>query len=311
MSVSVVMPVFNGEPYLEAAIESVLCQSLEPFEFVIVEDGSTDGSNRIIRSYARTHANIVLVEQENRGISAARNRGLERASHDLIAVMDADDVMMPTRLERQLTFLGQNPEVTVVCSYAHLINSAGRVVGASRPEFPPPERILVEPLKFFSFTNSSAMMRKKDVISAGGYREEFPYGEDQDLWGRLLARGCRFAAQSEFLMLHRVHSSSISMRSMARMNLLCELIYTNLARAMRGQDELSLEEFAAIKAARPPFRKAWEQAEFLWQSQYKKSSRAFAEGRWYEFLPRICAAFALRPVRTVKRVFDRRAHGNY
>jgi glycosyltransferase involved in cell wall biosynthesis len=309
MSVSVVMSVFNGGPYLEASIESVLRQSLDSFEFVIVDDGSTDDSNRIIRGYARNDAGIVLVEQENRGLPAALNRGIAVASQELIARMDADDVMMPTRLERQSMFLRQNPEVAVACSYARLINSAGRVVGESRPEFPPPDRISVEPGKFLAFTHSSAMMRKQAVVSAGGYREEFFYAEDQDLWGRLIARGGRIAVQPEFLMQHRVYPSSISMRNLARQDFLCELIYGNLTRAMRGQKELSLEEFVAIKAARSPLRKAHDLAEFLWISQYKKSSRAYVEGKWYEFLPRIGAAFALRPIRTIERVRNRRTRG--
>jgi glycosyltransferase involved in cell wall biosynthesis len=303
------MSVFNAEPYLEAAIESVLCQTLDAFEFVIVDDGSTDGSNRIIRTYARHHASIVLVEQENRGLPASLNRGIALASHDLVARMDGDDVMLPTRLELQSTFLRRNPEVIVACSYARLINSAGRVIGESRPEFPPADRISVEPSRFLAFTHSSVMMRKPAVVATGGYREQFFYAEDQDLWARLVARGARIAVQPEFLMLHRVYSSSISMRNLARQDFLCELIYANLARAVRGQGELSLEEFVAIKAARSPLRKARDLAEFLWVSQYKKSSRAFAEGRWHEFLPRIGAAFALHPVRTIKRVRDRRSRG--
>jgi glycosyltransferase involved in cell wall biosynthesis len=305
MSVSVVMSVFNGGPYLEAAIESVLRQSLGSFEFVIVDDGSTDGSNRIIRGFARNHRNIVLVEQENRGLPAALNRGIEQARHDLIARMDADDLMMPVRLERQLVFLQQNEDVTVACSHAQLINSDGRIVGESRPELPPPG----SPDRFVAFTHSSVMMRKQDILSAGGYRDEFFYAEDQDLWARLLIRGCRFAVQPEFLMMHRVHSSSISMRNLARQHLLCELVRSNYTRAMARQEELSIEEFVALRARRSLFQKAEDLVEFLWQSQYKKSSRAFAEGKWLDFLPSIGAAFALRPVRTAKRVLSRRARG--
>ncbi len=305
MSVSVVMSVFNGEPYLEAAIESVLRQSLDSFEFVIVDDGSTDGSNRIIRGFARNHRNIILVEQENRGLPAALNRGIEQTRHDLIARMDADDIMMPVRLERQLVFLQQNADVTVACSHAQLINSDGRIVGESRPEFSPPG----SPNRFVAFTHSSVMMRKQDVLSAGGYRNEFFYAEDQDLWARLLIRGCRFAIQPEFLMMHRVHSSSISMRNLARQHLLCELVRSNFTRAMAGQEELSIEEFVASRARRPLLQKAGDWTELLWQSQYKKSSRAFAEGKWLDFLPSIGAAFALHPIRTAKRVISRRAGG--
>lgn len=305
MSVSVVMSVFNGEPYLEAAIESVLRQSLGSFEFVIVDDGSTDGSNQIIRGFARDHRNIVLIEQENRGLPAALNRGIEQARHDLIARMDADDIMTPIRLERQLAFLEQNEDATVVCSYAHLINIDGQIVGESRPELLSPSL----PGRLVAFTHSSVMMRKQDVLSAGGYREEFFYAEDQDLWARLLVRGCRIAVQPELLMMHRIHSSSISMRHLARQHLLCELVYSNFTRAKAGQEELSLEEFVALKASRPLLQKAGDWTEFLWQYQYKRSSRAFAEGKWLDFLPSIGAAFALRPVRTAKRVLSRRARG--
>jgi len=303
MPVSVVMSVYNGEAYLEAAIESVLRQSLDSFEFVIVDDGSTDGSNRIIQQFARNYNNIVLIEQENRGLPAALNRGIEQARHELIARMDADDIMMPVRLERQLVFLEQNKDVTVACSHVQLINSDGRIVGESRPELPPPSSVG----RFVAFTHSSVMMRKQDVLSAGGYRDEFFYAEDQDLWARLLVRGCRFAVQPECLMMHRVHSSSISMHNLARQHLLCELVHSNFTRAMAGQEELSLEEFVAMKARRPFFQKTGDLVEFLWQSQYKKSSRAFAEGKWLDFLPSIGAAFALHPVRTAKRVLSRRA----
>jgi glycosyltransferase involved in cell wall biosynthesis len=305
MSVSVVMSVFNGEPYLQAAIESVLRQSLNSFEFVIVDDGSTDGSNRIIRGFAGKHHNIVLVEQENRGLPAALNRGIDQARHDLIARMDADDLMMPERLERQVAFLRQNEDVTVACSHVQLINSDGRIVGESRSELPPPN----SPDRFVAFTHSSVMMRKRDVLSVGGYRGEFFYAEDQDLWARLLVRGCKFAVQPEFLMMHRVHSSSISMRNLARQHLLCDLVRSNFTKATAGQEELSLEEFVAIKARRPFLQKARDLTEFLWQSQYKKSSRAFAEGKWLNFLPSIGAAFALRPIRTAKRVVSHRAGG--
>jgi glycosyltransferase involved in cell wall biosynthesis len=309
MSVSVVMTVFNAEDYLSAAIESVLRQSLGSFEFVIVDDGSTDGSNRIIRDFASDHRNIVLIEQENRGIPAGLNRAIDHARHDLIARIDADDVMMPNRLERQQGFLQQHPDVSVVCSDIRLINKHGAVVGVSTPRFPPPERLSIEPGKFLAFSASSTMMRKNDVLSAGGFRDEFPYAEDQDLWARLIARGCKIAVQPEFFTLHRIHSASVSMRNLAKQHLLCELIYSNLARALSGQKELSLEEFVASKRGQPFIQQMRDKTEFLWQSHYKTSNRAFAERRWQVFFPSLGAAFALRPVRTVRRILRSRWAG--
>ena len=177
------------------------------------------------------------------------------------------------------------------------------------PQFPPPERTAIEPFSFMDFAHSSAMMRKQDVLSAGGYREEFFVSSDQDLWARLILRGCRFAVQPEFLTMHRIHSSSVTMRKLAKQHLLCELVYSNLTRAMAGQEELSLEEFVALQARRPFLQKVGDWAEFLWQFQYRKSRAAFAEGKWLDFLPSIGAAFALHPIRTAKRVVSRRSGG--
>ena len=112
MKVSVVMPVYNAEAYVEAAIKSVLEQTHRDFDFIIVNDGSTDGSAEILHRFAQIDPRIRLIEQANQGGGPARNRGVEETNTRWVFQTDADDLMHPERLERQITFLQENP-VTV------------------------------------------------------------------------------------------------------------------------------------------------------------------------------------------------------
>ena len=112
LRVSVVMPVYNGERFLAAAIESVLSQTFSDFEFIIVDDGSRDGSARTIQDYAKRDSRIRVIEhRDNRGEASARNTGIAAATGDYIAGMDADDVSLPERLRRQAEFLDAHAEI--------------------------------------------------------------------------------------------------------------------------------------------------------------------------------------------------------
>src|SRR5215213_8085491 len=115
---SVVMPVYNGKAYVGQAIESILTQTFTDFEFMIVDDGSTDGSNEIIEAYAQRDGRIRVLSQCNQGTSVALNTGIALARGELIAHMGADDIALPQRFERQLHYLRQNPQIGVLgCSY--------------------------------------------------------------------------------------------------------------------------------------------------------------------------------------------------
>jgi len=107
--VTVIMPVYNGERYLAEAIESVLEQTYKNFKFIIINDGSTDGSTNIIAHYAASDSRILPIFQPNYGAAAARNRGLKETRSEWIALIDNDDIMLPMRLERQISFLTSIP----------------------------------------------------------------------------------------------------------------------------------------------------------------------------------------------------------
>lgn len=117
--ISVIMSVYNGEKYLREAIDSILNQTFTHFEFIIVNDGSTDKSLNIIKSY--NGSRIILVQQENKGLAAALNEGIKIAKGKYIAMMDADDISLPTRLEKQIQFMEAHPEYVAIGSWANKI----------------------------------------------------------------------------------------------------------------------------------------------------------------------------------------------
>jgi glycosyltransferase involved in cell wall biosynthesis len=123
--------VHNGEKYLAQAIESVLCQTHRELELVVIDDGSTDGSLAIMERYARADRRVRVVTQENRGVTATGNRGLEEARGDWVARLDADDLFFPEKIERQLAFVKRHPDLRIAGTRGLFINDQGR----SEPSF--------------------------------------------------------------------------------------------------------------------------------------------------------------------------------
>lgn len=185
--ITVLMPVYNAAPFLSQAIDSILNQTFENFEFLIIDDGSTDGSLDIIRSY--TDSRIRLVEhKKNQGLIATLNEGIKLAEAPLIARMDADDISLPTRLEKQLKSLTENKDVVAVGSDATAISTDNRPLyeQITLPSHEAIQRILAVACPF---VHGSVVFRKDAVLQIGGYRAEAYLVEDYDLWARLAKVG--------------------------------------------------------------------------------------------------------------------------
>jgi glycosyltransferase involved in cell wall biosynthesis len=125
--ISVVMSVYNGEKYLRQAIESILQQTYTDFEFIIIDDGSTDSSREIIQSYDDKRIRLVINEQ-NIGLTKSLNKGIRLAKGEFIARMDADDISLPQRFEKQVAYLDSHPEVGVLGTYANIIDHRGKII---------------------------------------------------------------------------------------------------------------------------------------------------------------------------------------
>jgi len=210
--ISVLMPVYNGERFLREAIESILNQTFTDFEFIIVDDGSTDNTWQILQGYAASEPRIVLVRNEtNLGLARSRNRILGRARGEYIAVMDADDVSLPERLSTQVAFLDESPEVGVVGCAIHVIDADGSSIRIVH--YPTMHSLLLWALCFHTpFAQPSVVMRRAAVERVGGYDTSFPPAEDRDLWQRL-SSVTHLANLPEVYLLYRQHPDQVSRRS--------------------------------------------------------------------------------------------------
>lgn len=207
--VSVVMTVLNGEQYIKLAIESILSQTYKNFELIIVNDGSTDSTDRIIGTF--NDARIRYIKNEtNLGQSYSRNFAIKISKGIYIAIMDADDIAHPERLETQLVYLENHPEISFCCSYADIIDDNNLITGQKK--LPLDEGSLRLKLLFeCPIIHPTVMWRKSDFIDNNlWYDEFFVYAQDYDLWSRATEK-LRLGVVPQSLLKFRFHhSKSIS-----------------------------------------------------------------------------------------------------
>ena len=208
--VSVVMPVYNTASYLEEAMDSILRQSYENLELIAVNDGSTDASGEILARYEQADGRVRVLSQENAGISAARNKGMEAASGKYIAVMDSDDVSLPERLAKQVALMESRPDVGLCGTRCAFFGDMGEYVGAAPPT--DPERIKCSLLFLPTISHTSVMMRRDLVINhALRYSPDLEVAEDYEFYTQFLPY-CRITNLPDVLMGIRTHRESTTRR---------------------------------------------------------------------------------------------------
>ncbi|GAM11025.1 putative glycosyltransferase [Geobacter sp. OR-1] len=206
IKISVLMPVYNGAQYLKCAIESILNQTLTDLEFIIINDGSTDDSVNIIKSY--TDPRIRLVHNEtNLGLIASLNKGIEQAKGEYIARMDCDDISLPERLSKQAAFLDRHPEVGICGTWFRSIGDESGLVC----RFPTDPDLFRSELLFDSVIGHPSVMFRRKLFQDGNlyYDPAFRHAEDFELWSRAVDH-CEVCSLPEMLVLYRYHSSQVS-----------------------------------------------------------------------------------------------------
>ncbi len=208
MKLSVLMPVYNAERFLQEAIESVLGQTFKDFELIIINDGSTDNSQAIIDKYQAQDNRIRAYQQENKGLIATLNKGLKLAKADYVARIDADDACYPERLQVQYDYMLDNDDLILCGSFYDVIDDGSRFIEQVRP--PTSDEACRKSLMQGNiFIHSSVIYKKEVVLQIGGYRSAFKYAEDYDLWLRLIEVG-KVGNIAQFLVQRRWHSTNTS-----------------------------------------------------------------------------------------------------
>lgn len=216
---SVIMGVCNGERHLREAVESVLGQTFGDFEFIVIDDGSTDSTPRILASF--DDPRLKIHRQENAGLTKTLNRALSMAKGEYVARQDADDVSATERFEKQTGFLDANTEIALVGTWLTHVDEEGDVIGVTRLPSDPDRIAAALPLSN-QFCHGAIMARRSALQSVGGYREAFIYAQDYDLVLRLSERS-RLSNIPEALYGHRLALDMISMRHRGRQAAFAEL----------------------------------------------------------------------------------------
>lgn len=239
-AISVLMPVFNGDRHLRWAVESILGQTWRDFEFVVIDDGSTDSSLEILKSYAKADSRLRVTTRPNQGLVRTLTELLGLARAPLVARMDADDIAMPTRLAKQVALMHERPEVVLVgCSYFSIDEHNRLIEVVDKPVDDPTLQQQAES-GFTPIAHPCAVFRRDLALQLGGYSIAHEYCEDLDLWLRLGEYG-KLASIPEYLMMYRAHGGSISSKfqdlQLARMRQACQAAWQR--RGIQGTFGLS------------------------------------------------------------------------
>lgn len=224
--VSVVTRAFNCQRYIAQAIKSILGQTFQDFEMVIVDDASTDGTAAILQSYAQRDDRIRVFRNEtNQGPVKTMNIGLKQARGEFVAVQDADDLSLPHRLETEVSLLRAHPQIAMVGSRGIVVDEEGEELRVSTHEFKDSEEVKQYLREKHLFTHSSVMFRRKSLEAIGWYDEFFLYSHDYDVYLRL-AEKFDILYYEEPLVRWRWLNTGISGRKKAY-----QAVYGELARA--------------------------------------------------------------------------------
>jgi len=206
--ISVVMPVYNGEKFLKEAVVSILNQTYNDFEFLIVYDESSDGTLSVIQEFLKKDTRIVLINGEKEGISGALNKGIKEAKGKYIARMDADDISLPTRFEKQISHM-QDLELDICGGHSLLIDSDGKINGIGI--MPRSHDLCGLSMMFMIYSaHSSVIIRKSFLTDYSLKYKEKGYFEDFDMWTRMFSAGAKFGNVDDIVIRYRILDVSLS-----------------------------------------------------------------------------------------------------
>jgi glycosyltransferase involved in cell wall biosynthesis len=307
-ALSVVMPAYNAEIFIDEAIESVLSQTFTDLELIVVDDASTDGTWEVVSKHAAADTRVKVFRNDiNVGAAGSTNRGIGLARATLIGRMDADDVSLPTRFEKQVDALRNNPHYAVVGTFASHTNEAGKILGLS-PTGPRSEdefnalRAAGKPTMVFGGT---ALFTKALFERVGGFDPDIRSAEDLELFDRMAEHGPVVTIE-ESLLLYRLHPGSTVGKTFFEGRQVHRYVRARRRARSTGVQPLDLQQF-----------KEWEQEQTIWsrfrtwnedtgQFHFRAAGMAYGQRDWVRFVWHLVRAFISNPVWVVRRLWKQR-----
>jgi glycosyltransferase involved in cell wall biosynthesis len=291
------MTVYNGMPFLRPAVESVLAQSLRDFRFVIVNDGSTDGTEAYLLQLADPR--VLVLHQHNQGTATAANNGLAHCEGEYVARMDSDDIALPQRLHEQVAYLDAHQDVGLVGTQ---VAPLGSVRSGRSLRLPTVHEAIDAALVAgrHGLAHSSIMMRRELLKSIGGYWS-LPLVDDWDMMLRMAEVG-RLANIDEVLHLYRVHAGSLNGSGLRKMRLSIDFARELAKRRRGGLSPISLADFQRQRDARPVWERGWDRLHTYALAQYRVAVAEQCGGRPIRGGLRLAWAAACAPDLTAERI---------
>lgn len=247
--VSIIIPTFNHRSYVCEAIDSCFLQTYSNIEVVVVDDGSTDGTGDMLREHYGDR--IRYFYQNNQGLSAARNTAVQSANGEYIHLLDADDMLLPTKISRSIEVFQKNPEVVLVYTQCHFVEADGKtIIPKEQPDLPAGDifcELLCGPRGDF-IPQCTTLVKRQALLELGGFNVKLAAAEDWDMWLRLAARS-PFGVVNEPLSLYRVLPSAMHTNRIRMQTARLQVIH--LARYYPGRERcLSSIEYDHLEAGR-------------------------------------------------------------
>jgi glycosyltransferase involved in cell wall biosynthesis len=294
---AVLLPAQNAEGVLAEAVESVLQQTYRDFELILIDDGSTDGTRTIMESFARRDGRVRVMAHPHLGMGASLNRAIAAIESTWVARMDADDVMMPTRLERQLAFLDAHPDVAVASCLLYYINAGGRVLARSTSDLLTVQDFdsYVRSNRLIAVPHPGAIMNREVVLAVGGYRPRFWPADDLDLWNRIAEAGHRILVQPEYLLKYRIHGASVCVSQPVKTDRQIRWVERCMLARRSGLPEPSLDEFLAMERSAPWVERLHRQRRTLAHCLYKSATHHYGARQYGRLIGALMASMVLDP----------------
>lgn len=295
--VSIILPVYNQEIYLSQTIESVLNQTYENFELIIVDDGSKDGSKDIINDFAFKDKRIITVFISNSGKPKAIDAAVAKANGTLLAFLDHDDIMMPNRLERQVEFLGENQDIHAASSHSYYINEKNETIGKQQywGLVTKEDSDLARKEKLNIICAFSGMtVYKSSFLAVGGLRSQFWPCDDGDFINRLVEAGYNIVTLQEFLMKYRIHPTQNSSKNEKFFNMAAYASYCGDLRK-NGKPEITFVEFKEILNQDSWWNKFKRKMHHVSLGYQQKAGFAYYTKKYINFIYLLSISFILSP----------------
>lgn len=283
--VSIFMPVYNADKYLKDSIESVLSQTYPNFEFIIVDNGSTDKSAEIIKIYAQKDKRIRPFFLKEKGLVKALNFAVHQAKYDWVMRMDADDVCLPEKLEVQLNYALKESDIAGFSCYGKYLSEDGKRILGNIKVGSTTKKEYLEKVKAnkLMFTLDSTLMKKEVFYKVGGYRN-LPVLEDLDLYCRIADLNEIVLTIPEPLIYYRKRRGSETAEKCILLNEVMKFIKYNMILRRSGKRELTLEEFRFLMKNRSWFSILDENRKILGSCIFKRAGIALSYGKYFDFI---------------------------